>query len=348
MMSLNSHQKQLIFDYCIGLTSAEETAEAAHLISSNKEASELYIKLKTPLAPLDSLKPESCPDDLAEQTVWRLNNLARSSRTRLHELLAAEQSRAKTIKTSLWFSIGRRLAMAAVFVIVGGAAITTLNLITKVARQKSWQQMCQMQLSNIWRGMNDYSADNDGKLPAVATAEGSPWWKVGCPGQENHSNTRHMWLLVKGNYVKPVDFVCQATRDTQISQFDPSKSKDLCDFPSRKFVTYSFRLMPPKAESVSNLSTQRVLMSDLNPLFEKLPQDYSKSLTLTPDEVQLNANSANHNRRGQNVLFGDGRVEFVGSRRLGPARDDIFTLQNTNVYRGCEVPANESDAFLAP
>ena len=348
MISLNNQQKQLLFDYCIGLTSAEETVEAAHLISSNQEASELYLKLKASLAPLDSIKPESCPDDLAEHTVWRLNSLARAGRTKLHELIAAEQNRAEPAKTSLWFSVGRRLAMAAIFMIVGGAAIITLNIITKVARQKYSQQLCQMQLSNIWRGMNEYSADNDGKLPTVATAEGSPWWKVGCPGQENHSNTRHMWLLVKGNYAKPSDFVCQATKSTQTSQFDPSKAKDLSDFPSRKSVTYSFRLMPPKAESVSSLNSQKVLMSDLNPLFEKLPQDYSKSLTLRPDEVQLNTNSANHNRSGQNVLFGDGRVEFIGSRRLGPARDDIFTLQNTNVYRGCEMPANDADAFLAP
>jgi len=348
MISLNNQQKQLIFDYCIGLTSAEETAEAAHLISSNKEASELYLKVKAGFSPLDSLIPESCPDDLAEHTVWRLNNLARSSRTRLHELLAAEQSRAEPAKTGLWFSIGRRLAMAAVFVIVGGAAITTLNIITKTARQKYSQQICQMQLSNIWQGVNNYAADNDGKLPAVATVEGAPWWKVGSSCQENHSNTRHMWLLVKGNYVKRDDFVCAATRGRQTSQFDSSKSKDLCDFSSRKFITYSFRLMPPKAESISDLNAQRVLISDLNPLFEKLPQDYSNSFMLRPDEVQLNVNSTNHNRRGQNVLFGDGRVEFVGARRLGPASDDIFTLQNTNVYRGCEVPANESDTFLAP
>jgi len=348
MTSLNNQQKQLLFDYCIGLTSAEETAEAAQLVSSNKEASELYLKLKASLAPLDSIKPESCPDDLAEHTVWRLNSLAHAGRTKLHELITAEQRRAEPAKTSLWFSVGRRLAMAAVFMIVGGAMITTLNFITKVAHRKYSQQMCQMQLSNIWRGMNDYSSDHDGKLPAVATTEGAPWWKVGCPGQENHSNTRHMWLLVKGDYAKSADFACPAGRSNVTAQLDASKSKDLCDFPSRKFVTYSFRLMPPKAESVNALNAQRVLISDLNPLFEQLPQDYSKSLTLRPDEVQLSANSANHNRRGQNVLFGDGRVEFVGARRLGLARDDIFTLQNTNVYRGNEMPASESDAFLAP
>ncbi|GAH66092.1 unnamed protein product, partial [marine sediment metagenome] len=33
MTLLNNQQKQLLFDYCIGLTSEEETAEAKALIS---------------------------------------------------------------------------------------------------------------------------------------------------------------------------------------------------------------------------------------------------------------------------------------------------------------------------
>jgi hypothetical protein len=35
-------------------------------------------------------------------------------------------------------------------------------------------------------------------------------------------------------------------------------------------------------------------------------------------------------------------------RRIGIAEDDIFTLQNTDIYEGIEVPSYEADAFLAP
>ena len=87
-------------------------------------------------------------------------------------------------------------------------------------------------------------------------------------------------------------------------------------------------------------------MADLNPLFESLPEDFSKEFILHPNKKLLTVNSINHNRRGQNVLFGDGSVEFLKKRIIGA--DDIFTLQNTNVYYGCELPSCVSDFFLAP
>ncbi len=88
--------------------------------------------------------------------------------------------------------------------------------------------------------------------------------------------------------------------------------------------------------------------ADLSPLFEKLPDDYSKSFKLQLDKELLTLNSINHKRQGQNVLFGDGRVEFLKTRRTGISKDDIFTLQDTDVYQGCEVPSCETDFFLAP
>jgi hypothetical protein len=87
-------------------------------------------------------------------------------------------------------------------------------------------------------------------------------------------------------------------------------------------------------------------MADWNPLFEKLPDDFSKELNLRLNKQLLSINSNNHKRRGQNVLFGDGRVEFMKTRFIGI--DDIFTLMDTDVYQGCELPSCETDFFLAP
>jgi prepilin-type processing-associated H-X9-DG protein len=88
-------------------------------------------------------------------------------------------------------------------------------------------------------------------------------------------------------------------------------------------------------------------MADRNPLFEELP-DFNKPLSLRLNKSLLTLNSINHSRRGQNVLFGDGRVEFLKTRHIGISEDDIFTLQDTDIYQGCEVPSNETDFFLAP
>ena len=73
MNPLNNEQKELIFDYCIGLTNEEQSAEADHLIFSNAEAQEVHARLQAALDPLQKAEFEKCPDDLAENTVLRLN-----------------------------------------------------------------------------------------------------------------------------------------------------------------------------------------------------------------------------------------------------------------------------------
>ncbi|MFC1604943.1 hypothetical protein ACFL5F_07945, partial [Planctomycetota bacterium] len=97
---------------------------------------------------------------------------------------------------------------------------------------------------------------------------------------------------------------------------------------------------------------QKIVMADCNPLFEELPKDFSKPFRLQIDRKSLILNSSNHSyfgsRRGQNILFGDGHVEFLRTRHVDVSRDDIFTLQDTDVYQGCEVPSCETDFFLAP
>ncbi len=341
MIALTNRQKQLLLDYCIGLTSEAEASEAKQLISSSKQAAEIQSKFKAALAPLDALEAEPCPDYLADGTVWRLSNFARSSQLRLQQLLASEQAKGGS-KSRLWRRVGELTTAAAAIVFVAGVIIAPLNF----ARQKSWQQLCQMQLWQIGQGINKYSADHDGKMPAVATTTGSPWWKVGYQGEENHSNTRHIWLLPKGGYVEASDFICPGSCQGRVARLEQSQVKSYNDFPARKYVAYSFRVRCNK--SAKEALTPRVLIADLNPLFERLPANYSSPLNIRLNDKLFALNSVNHNRRGQNVLFCDGSTKFVKVRRIGVAEDDIFTLQDTDAYQGTEVPSCETDAFLAP
>ena len=343
MTALNDQQKQLVFDYCMGLTSEKETADAKSLISSNQEAAHIHSAFTAALSPLDSLESQSCPDSLVESTIWRLNNAARSSQLQLEQLLAAEQTRSVTTKKRFWPNFGQLIATAAVILLFASVLFPTLaNL-----RQNAWQQQCQMQLGRMGQAIGNYASDHNGKLPAVATTAGAPWWKVGKKGDENHSNTRHMWLLVKGDYIKPDDFVCPGKRQGQAIQLDAEEAKNYNDFPARRYVTYSFRIMCDDSKK-KNMAGQKVLMADLNPLFEKLPQSYAKPFKLKLDKKLLTLNSINHNRRGQNLLLYDGGVQFVKNRQIGILEDDIYTLQDTDIYKGVEVPTCETDDFLAP
>jgi len=346
MNSLSNEQKQLIFDYCLGLTMQEQAAQAQNLIDSDPQADEIYSKLKAAFAPLDTLEDQICPDELVESTIFRLNNAARTSQLKLQQLIAAEQSQKVTTQSWLWQNIGSRLAIAAVFMIVGTVLITAFNSLTNLSRQSYLKQQCQMQLSKIFRGLNRYSADNNGKLPAVATSAGDPWWKVGYQGNENHSNTRGLWLLVKGGYATPNDFSCPAAKPKIVLRMAPAAIQKYNDFPTRRHINYSLRLMNDSLHN-TNIAGSQILMADSNPLFENITQKLER-LELKLNKPLLTRNSSNHNQKGQNILFSDGSTRFEKRRKIGIARDDIFTLQNTEVYKGCELPSNESDVFLAP
>jgi len=343
---LTNQQKQLLFDYCIGLTSEKQAAEAEDLLFSNEEAAELHSKLKVALSPLEALQPESCPATLAKDTIRRLNDLAHSSQLQLQQLLASEQTQSAATKSHFWWNMGKMIATAAVVLIVLGMWFAPLDY----ARQKYWQHRCQTQLAKIFTGLDNYFSDHDGQMPAVATTAGAPWWKVGYQGSENHSTTRNMYLLVKGGYLNAADFVCPGRRRNVANQLDPPRAKNYNDFPARNYVTYSFRIKCNKSTR-PHLAGRKVLIADLNPLFEKLPDDYSKPFRLRLDGDLLTLNSINHNRHGQNVLFCDGSVKFIKKRHTDISNDDIFTLQEMSEgceVRGCEVPSCETDTFLAP
>jgi prepilin-type processing-associated H-X9-DG protein len=338
MISLNQQQKQLLFDYCIGLTSEQETAQAQELVFSNGEAAKFVASIKASLSPLESITPEECPDELAEGTLWRIKQTLRTSQVGLNQLLAAEQKR----KTGFWRDIFGRLATAAVFVIVGSALFTGGKMAASYARQMSWQTKCGAQMAGLFTGLSNYKNDNNGQMPTLASAPGAPWWRVGDQGSENVSNTRKMWVLVRNGYLKPTDFMCPAQKPDCSFSYKP---KDYNDFPNRNLVTYSFRIGCPKA-GMGKMSRQ-VIIADMSPIFANVSAS-EKELIVNISEALLKQNSPNHGGRGQNVLFCDGSVVFVKGHTVDVSLDDIYTIQNTQTYQGVELPTSEADAFLAP
>lgn len=350
MTLLSNEEKELIFDYCLGVASEERAAQAQQLVSSNPEATKLHSQFKNALEPLNSLQPERCPDHLAEGTVFRLNNLARSSQVELENLLAGEQHRQVAARRGFWRNFAEVAAVAAVIIFFASVSIPSLN----AARQEAWKTYCQAQLGRIATAMTQYTSDNEGTLPSVATATGAPWWKVGYQGTENHSNTRHLWLLVKDSYAEPADFVCPGRSQGRAVGLHRVHVEKLLDFPSRRNVTYSFRIIP--AERIKQLASgHRVLMADLSPIFEKSCKGFDGPLTAGNEfaTVKLckklrNMNSRNHAERGQNVMFADGSVEFRKQRTTEISLDDMFTVRGKDSYRGCEMPASDDDVFLAP
>ena len=69
MSPLTNEQKQLIFDYCLELTSENETTLAEGLIFSREDATKIHKMLQANLAPLKALRPLPCPNYLVSRTL---------------------------------------------------------------------------------------------------------------------------------------------------------------------------------------------------------------------------------------------------------------------------------------
>jgi len=196
MTRLNDQQKELVFDYCMGLANPEEAVEARSLICSNKEAEEIHSRVQATLAPLQSLLIEDCPQHLVDSTISHLNTVAASSTDRLRQLIDGEQRRKVPAVRWHWLGAIGKLATAAVFVIAASVLFTTFNYM----RYDSLRQRCKLQQAGergFFNALRNYMTDHDGIQPAVAVQAGAPWYKIGYQGNENHSNTRKAFMLVK-------------------------------------------------------------------------------------------------------------------------------------------------------
>jgi hypothetical protein len=334
MSSLSNEQKQLLFDHCIGLASNEQSQKAEALISDDKGAAEIYQKLKAVFAPLSCFEIEECPYDLVERTMLRIGNLPAANK-QLAELLEAEQKKRIPIKFGFLSNFSEIVAIAATILLIAGILIPTFGY----AKQRYLQQRCQAFMGgDFYDGYQNYLKDHDNKQPAVAKQAGARW------------DTRSTYLLVTGGYVKPAKFICPGARNRKMdsAKYEAfmAEYRNYNDFPSRNYVTYSFAIQCPKAIS-NGLICRGVLMADRNPIFEELPKGNSEKVVVVLKKELLIVNSNNHNRRGQNVLFGDGRVEF-NKTRFAVGHDDIYTLQDRDVYEGNETPSCTTDQFVAP
>jgi hypothetical protein len=352
MSELNERQKNLILDLYFACGNEEDLNDARALVASNSEAAVLYDRLESQMDVLGHVKesPVLCPDHLAQKTIEKLKFVAsQTNNIRLTELLAAEQNKSIIHERGFWKRGLDVAAAAAAVLVVAGLYLPTVNNI----RYKSWLASCQSNMASIAQGLTSYAGDNQNQLPSVENPKDSPWWKVGYQGEENLSNTRPLWKLVQGKYVRPGVFVCPGRSAGRAVSLDNQRIGHLKDFPERKYITYSSILTGNDSAPVIT-QTRIIFISDSNPIFEGVNADTRSKDSREFKAVELceklrHKNSLNHNRRGQNIMLTDGNVQFIKTRQIQLGdNDDIFTVKGRNTYSGRERPTGDNDVFLVP
>lgn len=356
MNSLTKEEKDIILDFYFRCGTDERIDRARDMIASDRRAAALYASLEQTLCQLDNIKYEPCPDNLVDVTVAKLKLAASAERASAQRLKAqiADLASASPQATSVprerrwWTNIADLAAVAAVFLAVLSLAFPSLGKL----RQVAWRNSCEARMASVGAGMATYANDHNGQLPLASSASlaGSPWWKVGDQGKENHSNTRHVWLLVKGDYVPGKSFICPGRKEGRAAAELTREVGKFLDFPAREAISYSFVYMCEK-RSKRSLSPNDVILADLNPVFEhifdepaNLQSDHFGKLEMNDDILSMMSTS--HAGKGQNILYGNGSVIFAKERIIGG--DDIYTIKGTGVYSGMETPCETGDTFLIP
>jgi type II secretory pathway pseudopilin PulG len=147
--------------------------------------------------------------------------------------------------------------------------------------------------------------------------------------------TASLWLLLREGYVKdPATFVCPASGDMPDIMFDathrPTDVKRRANFRSGENLSYSYAQPFSSAWQYKlnsdRLPAQFAVMADKNAGFPD--SDGEKILGPSRDAPPFalaNANSRNHARVGQNVLYAAGDLSFEQTPYCGVANDNIFS-----------------------
>jgi prepilin-type N-terminal cleavage/methylation domain-containing protein/prepilin-type processing-associated H-X9-DG protein len=126
-------------------------------------------------------------------------------------------------------------------------------------------------------------------------------------------------------------------------------------------LSYSFADPYPDTNAVSSgyklntsLSAEFAVASDINPGTTGNDDNVLLVNSTSPASTMKQGNSNNHDEDGQNVLYGDGHVEFQQNPFCGVARDMIFARKlNSTGFQSAAVPLaqsplNQDDSVLLP
>jgi len=251
-------------------------------------------------------------------------------------------------------------------------------------READRRVRCAENLRAIGTALSEYAQRNNAAYPQVLGDPRHPAGYTAFTGADSlgpfdrdtkvapKDVTASLWLLVRAGMVGPERFVCPGTSDVPdplLSLGRRMRADQRSNFSSRQNLSYSY-CSPFSAAKDFRLTFDKMqpdfaVMADRNP-GAAAAESGATAADIERDPLQLaRANSFNHGRAGQNVLYAAIHVEFqptpwcgVGS---GWQRDNIYTAHSkepttkptTSIDTpGCfgrDVgPAGFTDSYLVP
>jgi len=251
------------------------------------------------------------------------------------------------------------------------------------ARESARRAVCSSNLKQIGTGLNIYAQDNGEKFPAIpadeagtitatdvnkAAGDQSPWRNLNTadpytddPFDSSKNTTARttptvsacLWLLCRNGQATPKVFVCPSVKGKNAIEDDlkdgttTGSPKFFSDFYTDQragaLIAYSFQA-PFSSYWTTSVKPGFTIGGDEN---NGAKPDCDKATTLlagTSSANNIEANSTNHNKEGQNLMAVDASVRFVKNPFDGINQDNVYT---SNVNAASQITSNPKGGVTA-
>jgi prepilin-type processing-associated H-X9-DG protein len=311
---------ELLLDWALGQLEGGALARVERALADSPELRARAEATRRSVALLDRHVIEPPDEDLADRI-----------RARVAEAGAqTDEAEPKGARPSI-FSLTELAAVAAALLLMAMLFFPPVQRMRHMERQLA----CEDNMRSIGTAMEHHANSHQDELPFVRLK--GNWLQR--DGGRRASGTAPLFLLLKSGSIRPEQLICPATDDRPLpAETDIS---GLLDFPDPGYCSYSFQnLLDAPGPIKRDRARPMPVLADRNPLFHQGRFDH---------EVSARANSFNHDRRGQNVLFVDGHIRWATTPEVGIDEDNIWLAgSRASQYVGTERQADENDSFLAP
>ncbi|MEA2708602.1 MAG: hypothetical protein QOF78_1203 [Phycisphaerales bacterium] len=255
------------------------------------------------------------------------------------------------------FSLIEVLVVIAIIMILMGILLATIERV----RHQAYRARCASNLRQVGQSILMYVNENHGEWPRTTYVPGAPLTKgtggaapdpFGPAGPAPNDLTANAFLLLRAAKL-PSQMVMCPYNDVNVFEPEPANPLTRSNFTDyHKNLGYSFVNPYPDPAAVAKgyrmtarLGAEFAVAADLNPGTSTPRDDVTAPTPGAPSAVQKKALSRNHEKSGQNVLYGDAHVQWQNTALCGTRGDNIYTNRSNEVEAS---PIDKDDSVLLP
>ncbi len=233
------------------------------------------------------------------------------------------------------------------------------------SRETANRVKCASNLRQIGQALLLYANENHGAYPRTTYVPGpdpKPIWGTGANGKDPFASvapndvSAAMFMLLRTQDITAEVFTCpssNAVKDTlgggTNAPIDRSNFTDINNNLSyglhNPYVKDGVIPKDDKTYWTSNMSAEFAVAADISPGIAGAVDNVFKPTTTSSAKDMKFGNTSNHDKDGQNILYGDGHVAWESNPFVGVNRDNIYTTGDNRIAAS---PVDANDSVLLP